>query len=394
MKKTTVTTSNKNHEEQLHVKIMNEVSTDNSHVIFIGNSRCFHTMDWYRNAQALLAPKRVLFATDLIESEGHLKLVRESDCIVTLFNIDWILLTKQSRFGNLWRNAIKTAFVPIQVWRTRQISKSYSYHSKLIFHAHTMYYMWVCWLARVDYVGTPQGSEILVRPKKSKAYRYFASKALSAAKMLTVDSVSMQKGIFQLCRKEAIIVQNGIDITAIMASRTHSYERQGILSIRGFHPNYRIYQILDGRQRSSSNLPLTFIYPFWEETYKRKCFKDLRDGDLDLGRLPRQQMYEQLFKTLLVISIPESDSSPRSVYEAIFCGCCVAMTYNPWLEDLPVCMRARLHLVDLDDDNWFQKAVVQAQAMTQVPYKPSETAIELFDQKRSLRRLAHLCYGL
>ena len=365
----------------------------NSHVIFIGNARCFHTMDWYRNAQALLAPRRVLFATDLIESEGHLKLVKETDCLVRLYNIDWLLLPKQSRLGDLWRNFIKTAVVPIQVWRTRRIANVNSHHANLVFHAHTMYYMWVCWLARVNYVGTPQGSEVLVRPQRSRIYKYFAAKAVLAAKIVTVDSVSMRAAISQLCGKEAIIVQNGVDISAILAFSNCPGERNQVLSIRGLYPNYRIHMILQGRQMSSSGVPLIFIYPCWEESYKSKCFKDLMEGDRDMGRLPRQQMYELLFKTLLVVSIPESDSSPRSVYEAIFCGCCVAMTYNSWVEDLPSCMQSRLHLVDLNDVNWFSKALDRARTITQVPYKPSEEALELFDEKRSLRRLANLCYG-
>ena len=365
-----------------------------SNVMFIGNARCFHTMDWYRNAQALLAPERVLFATDLVDSEGHVKLVRDADCIVELYNIDWLLLSRQSRFGDLWRNAVKTLTVPLQVWRTRRLARIHARRPNFVFHAHAMYYLWVCWLAGVKYVATPQGSEVLVRPKRSRLYKYFASRALAAAEVITVDSTNMQSGIMQLCGKKAIVVQNGIDLSAIAATARDGACRRHVVSIRGLYPNYRIHRILEGRDHGAGGQALTFIYPFWEEAYKESCFKRLRPDDRDLGRLPRQPMYELLMETLMVVSIPESDSSPRSVYESIFCGCCVAVTPNPWIEALPSCMQARVHIVDLQDADWFLKAVAAARTLTAAPYRPSEAALDLFDQKRSLERVARLCYGV
>jgi hypothetical protein len=352
-------------------------------------------MDWYRNAQELLAPKVVLFATDLIESEGHLKLARAKDCLVPLYNIDRWLLLRQSNWGNIWRNFVKAVMIPVQVWKTKRIAKANPHQGRLMFHAHTMYYMVICWLAGVNYVGTPQGGEILIRPRRSRIYRYLAVKAILAAKYVTVDSINMQKRIKEMCGRKSLVIQNGVDISGIMKTVKQSGERNLVVSSRGLYPGDRIDQILAGRLLSGLDQPITFTYPFWEDNYKAKCFQGLRGSDRDLGRLPtRQQMYEMLLRTLLVISIPVSDSSPRSVYEAIFCGCCVAVAYNPWIEGIPDCMRARLHLVDLADEDWFRKAIEHARIVTSVPYVPSESAMNLFDQKRSLKRLADLCYGL
>ena len=372
------------------------VGPASSHVIFVGQGRDYHTMDWYRNAQALLAPLAVPYATDLIESEGHPGLLKPTDPRLDLFNIDWLMFRGQSRKGDIWRNLVKAAVIPVQVLKLRRIARTHARRADLVFHAHSMYYLWLCWLAGVNFVGTPQGSEILVRPQKSRLYRFLAIRALVAANKVTVDSVNMQDRIREMCGKEALVIQNGIDVAAILKfAAGPGTERTVILSNRGLYPIYRIDRILAGRARAGSTLALNFSYPFWEDSYKGECFKALRPADQDLGRLAtRQQMYELLGRTLLVISIPESDSSPRSVYEAIFCGCCVATIYNPWIEVLPDCMKARLHLVDLARDDWFNQAVAHARVITRTPYVPSEAALDAFDQKRSLLRLAALCYGV
>ncbi len=364
-------------------------------MIFLGNGRCYHTMDWYRNAQELLAPTPVPFVTDLIESEGHPGLLRPGDPRIDLIIIDPVLFRRQSTGANIWRNLVKILVIPFQVLRLRRIVRRHGGAGSVVFHAHSMYYLVLCWLAGVNYVGTPQGSEILVRPRRSLGYRLMARRALAAAAHITVDSVNMQRGVRNLCGKEALIIQNGIDVPAILQMAQTSPERTALLSNRGLYPLYRINRIIAGRDRAACGHALTFSYPSWEENYKAACFAALRPGDRDLGRLPsRQQMYELMAQTLLVISIPESDSSPRSVYEAIFCGCCVAVAYNPWIEGLPVCMRARLHVVDLGDDNWFATALERARVITRTHYVPSEMALDLFDQKRSLRRLATSCYRL
>lgn len=248
-------------------------------VIFLGNARCYHTMDWYRNAQDVCYPKRVMFATDLIASEGHVKLVSENDDIIHLYNIDWLLLRNQSKFGNLWRNFVKFILLPLQVVRLRKIATN---SPKAIYHAHTMYYMLLGRLAGVSFIGTPQGSEILVRPDRSRVYKYFARKSLLAAKHITVDSAKMQYKILQLCGAKSYIVQNGIDINAISHVVNNPTARVKIVSIRAITPLYRIDEICKALINSQQKPPLTFFYPFWEDEYKTQVFEKLGSEDLDL----------------------------------------------------------------------------------------------------------------
>ncbi len=359
-------------------------------IMFVGNGRCYHTMDWYRNAKEVCHPRKVFFATDLIESEGNVKLVREDDNIVHLFNIDRFLFRSQSNLGNLWRNLVKLLVFPFQIHRLKAIARR---TPGLVYHAHSMYYVFICWLAKIKCVATPQGSEILVRPKKSRLYRYFAIKSLKAAKHITVDSIKMRDQILQLSGKNATVIQNGVDVRTIERFANSGVERTHIISIRGFQENYRIDYIVRARNQSSRKPPLLFSYPLWEDGYRTRVRQELRDDDMDLGRvMPKTRLFEILSASLLAVSIPISDSSPRSVYEAVFCGCCVAVTKAPWIDALPSCMRSRLFIVDVEDDLWLERAIEHAEKVTRTAYIPSRAALELFDERRAIEVLAAQFY--
>lgn len=358
-------------------------------IIIVGNARDYHAMDWYRTIKKVCSHRKALFATDLIDSESHLKIISDEDHIIDLYNIDRFLFKRQTRLGNVWRNIIKLLFSPVQVWKVKSIAKKYP---NAIFHAHTMYYLFCCWLARIKFIGTPQGSEVLVRPDRSFIYKLFACKALKAADHVIVDSVNLQDRILKLCGKKAVVIQNGMDASTILSKRNEKNDRTKIISFRGMHPLYRIETILEGRANSKQKPPLAFIYPSWEEEYKGKISSKLGPADAVLGRLLKDEMYELLFTTLLAISVPKSDSSPRSVYEAIFCGCCVAVTYNPWIEKLPSCMRSRLFIVDLEEEGWFDKAIMFAKSVTKDRFVPSEMALDLFDQERTMKKVAAMFY--
>lgn len=360
-------------------------------IIILGNARCYHTMDWYRAVKELHTCGDVIFVTDLINSEGHKVIISKNDKVFQLVNIDRFLLKKQSRFGNLWRNGTKFLFLPLQL---RALKKVLTEFPGAIVHAHTMYYMVLAWLAGINYIGTPQGSEILVRPHRSAFYKYFARKALASAKQVTVDSCAMAEGVAKLSGKTPFLLQNGVDLNAISASSSYNPSRNLVCSMRGLAPLYRINEILNARNKSIKSMPLTLIYPFWNEQYKSSVIELSIPGDRFLGRVDRDQMYKLFRSSFLAISIPSSDSSPRSVYEAIFCGCCVAVVYNRWIEMLPLCMKNRLFIVDLKDSHWFEKAVNFGASRKGSDYIPSPEALEDFDQYKSSKKLMENIYGL
>lgn len=360
-----------------------------SDIVILGGARDYHALDWYRTVKKLMPDTHVVLLTDLIGGEGFDVIVNETDHVEKLFIIDEFLFRGQSKAGNIWRNIFKLLVLPIQIFYLKKYKQK---HPDSVFHAHPMYYMFLCWLSGIEFIGSPQGDEILIRPYRSKLYRYFAKKALQAAKYVTVDSVNMQKGIEQLSGVQALVYQYGIDVESLQ--QLQSTKRDKIASIRGMLPLYRIQEIIEARNRSKilSHESISFIYPYYDEAYYTRMKKILISNDKDLGRLDKDAMYQLLLQSFLVVSIPESDSSPRSVYESIFLGCCVAVTYNPWIESLPQCMKNRLFIVDWDDPLWLEKAFEFAKKCVLVPYVPSEEALEMFDQRRSIGKVIEKLY--
>lgn len=359
-------------------------------IIFIADGRDFHAMDWYRTIKKICPDRKIYYATDLIEAEGQEKILTAEDKVLNLVNIDSFLLKKQSSFGNKWRNAMKVLVFPFQVRKLKQISKDFP---NAIFHAHTMYYLFIGWLAGIKYIGSPQGDEILIRPYRSKLYHYFAVKSLSAAEHLIVDSENLKRGIKKLSGKEADVIQYGIDVDKIQHSIAEIESRDKVVSIRALYPLYRIQEIIEARNNSMPEYGLHFFYPFWEEGYKETIVEMRKLNDIHLGRLPtKEEVYRTLAASIMAISIPESDSSPRSVYESIFCGCCVVVTYNPWIESLPQCMRNRVYIADLNENDWFLKAFQFASNLVKNQFKPSEEALNMFDQLRSMALVAKKYY--
>lgn len=101
-------------------------------------------------------------------------------------------------------------------------------------------------------------------------------------------------------------------------------------------------------------------------------------------------MYQIFSEARLVISIPLSDSSPRSVYEAIFCGAPVAICHNRYYDILPDDMKSRMILIDLDNPDWFELALTEADVLIQSEPEFSAETWDMFDQRASLKKIMEL----
>ena len=367
-------------------------------LVFLCGARDFHAMDWYRRAKELLPDVDICILTDLIAGEGFKKLVDHTDKVFTLVIIDRLLLTRQTRFGNIWRNLVKLLVFPIQVALVRRFA---SRNPGAIYYAHAMYYLFLGMAAGIPYVGRPQGSDVLIKPYRSRLFRYFAVKSLAAAKAVIVDSEKMRNTILDFCDApvNVHVIRNGIDLKPIDAATSRvkegTAERTAIMSVRGYTPLYRIREMVASRNASTkySRTPITFIYPFYEDAYRKAVSSLLLAEDSDLGRVDKAQMYELMSDVRLVISIPVSDSSPRSVFEAVFCGCAVAITPQPYYDELPDCMKARIIVVDLEQADWFDRALERAVEITRTPYRPSQRALKAFDQDNTFREMQALLFA-
>ena len=355
--------------------------------VFLGSGRCFHTMDWFRSCCELVDTPPV-FITDNYGREGFVPLLQPMDNIYELFIIDSFLFERASILGHLWRNFLKLLLIPLQIIKLRRALQELP--EPFIF-AHSTYYAFLASFCNVRYSTTPQGSEVLVRPLRSRFYKAFLLRSVRHASFVTVDSVAMASALKRLANISAEIIQNGIDVSKILSVPANSNSNRTLTtSIRGFDKNYRIVDILIERNIFAPHVDLNFCFPFMEEKYYKDILKLIGCSDLLHGRLSRDQMYEILRKSSCVISIPHSDSSPRSVYEAIFCGASVICVHASYVDNLPSCMRQRIVVIDLSDPLWFCAALSRARELSSKPFVPSSEALELFDQLSSMRKCLKL----
>ena len=344
-------------------------------------------MDWYRSAARSNLINEVEILTDLIESEGFTRLITTNDKVSKLLIIDKLLFKKQSNFGDKWRNLVKLLVIPLQVLLIR-IHFFRNRSNSPLYYAHSMYYMWLASLANIPFIGTPQGSDLLIKPYKSKIYKYLSIFSLKRALLVTVDSINMSRHCLELSGISAEIIQNGIDVREI--AKVKSLKRVKIVSLRAITSLYRIDMITSSRNYSSKTQSIEFIFPFSDSTYLKSV--EFNTEDILKGRLEKSAMYSYLKETILAISIPSSDSSPRSVYEAIFCGTIVAVDKNNYIEKLPSCMKSRIIVVDLVDPSWFDKALRKSLKMIKEEYQPSMEALRVFDQFMSFEKKIKIAY--
>jgi len=331
---------------------------------------------------------------DLIKGEKFKKLITSEDIVFKLIIIDNLLLRDQSSFGNYWRHFIKVIVFPFQVYLIRRFSKSYP---NTIFYAHAMYYIWLAKFAGVEYVGRPQGNDVFTKPFKSKVFKYLSIKGINSAKAIIVDSFLMYESIQKFTdAKNIFVIPNGIDLGLIKKVKNHSkqFNRRYIVSIRALYENYRIKNILISRSscKESKSMPIHFIYPFYDKNYKNDLKNLFIEKDKDISRLDKINLYNTLCNTKLVISIPTKDSFPRSVFESIFCGCIVAISYNSYYDHLPNSIKSRIILVNPKEGKWFINAVNKSERLLENPFKPCKKALKLFDQKNTFKEMAKIIF--
>ncbi len=358
-------------------------------IYFIASARDYHAVDWLYAVKRINKDRKVLIISELIKGEDFKKIVNDDD-VYLICKLDKFLFNKQSSIGTIWRNFLKLLIVPLFIIKIRKL---YNENLHSIFHAHSMYYIFICWLANIKFIATPMGSDVLVRPLHSILYKFFTIRALKKATVITVDSTNLYLKVKELSNRDSYVIQNGIDCFGTFKYRNSLNNRFRCISIRAIDFNYRIKDIILSRNLFLPLINLDFIYPYYENNYLSEIKALFNAGDCDYGKLEKDQMYGLFSNSCLVISIPISDSSPRTVYEAIFCGACVAVTYNAWIDSLPQCMKDRVIIIDIFDQNWLKNAWMFAINKSKTAFIPTTDAIQSFDQIESMKVMSEKFYS-
>ena len=355
-------------------------------LIFFCSTRDYHAMDWVFSYEKLYDRKPIIF-TDSRSGEGLKDLSENYHSVHVLFPISFFLFSSFSKLGSLFRNFLKILLIPTQVIILKLKIKKLKLN-KSIFHCHGLYYSLLASLSGTPFICTPQGSEILNR-YNFFFYNFFANIILKKSLFITVDSLSMKKKINNLFQNKTYIIQNGIDLNILKKIKRsyHVKRKNAVLSPRGMTPLYQIKEIIYAFNSLRGQLSsLDFCYPFADKNYLIYVKKLSKDKSCFYGRLDRIELYKKYLEYKYVISIPKSDSSPRSVYEAIICGCIVITQFNEYLLALPKIMRERIIVVDIENRSWLKKALLNYKSLKPLRKLDYETKNYL-DQKFQMKKI-------
>lgn len=221
-----------------------------------------------------------------------------------------------------------------------------------IVHAHSLYYGFISAGIRpgIPVVFTPMGSDIIIYAQENFIYRYMAQKAFSRADVVTGDSLLLQKrGIKVGARAEYnYIIQNGVDTKIVYPKPNDLKSRLGvregetlIFSPRALMELYNIEVIIRSLalvRDAGYKTKCMFSYAFGGKYLPRlkKLVKELslEEVIIWLGFLEYEEMAQHYNAADIVVSVPSSDSSPKSVYEAMFCRKPIIISDLEWSYEL------------------------------------------------------------
>lgn len=199
-----------------------------------------------------------------------------------------------------------------------------------------------------------------------------AKKTYAKASIITGDSKLIQSQGYKVgaTSKNNFIIQNGVDTDIFYPREVKVKEEYKIMekqvllfSPRAITPNYNIDIIIESLykvKKSGFNIKCMFSFAFGGEYYN-SLVKRVKKLELDnqviwLGRLSYNEMSKIYNAADIILSIPTSDSSPKSVYEAMFCKKPVIVSDIDWTYE--ILSNADIFRVKLRDVNETSNAII------------------------------------
>jgi glycosyltransferase involved in cell wall biosynthesis len=190
------------------------------------------------------------------------------------------------------------------------------------------------------------GSDVL-RP--GRVGRRRSVRALQGADLVFADSAHLARATRELARKKVPVevVRLGLDLerfvpgNAVAARRALGLPEDGplVVGVRGLSPIYNPELLLEAfaRVRARHTDARLLLKHSGGGASRMVDAAIERLGLIEavtvLGNLPAERLPEVYRAADVVVSIPSSDSSPRSVWEALACGRPVVVSDLPWARD-------------------------------------------------------------
>jgi glycosyltransferase involved in cell wall biosynthesis len=209
-----------------------------------------------------------------------------------------------------------------------------------VVHAHWTPFAFKALLARArPLVATPWGSDVY------RAEGRFAQANRPVARlsdMVVTDSQDLIDRMIGLGapRERTMLLNWGVDLERFSpGDRAAARERLGlgagpvILSPRLLKPLYNPEAIVAAFRRIRERVPDAQLVLKHMATEPPEL-PPLPDGVRVIGQVPYEQMPDYYRAADVCVSVPDTDSSPRSVWEAMACGCPCVLSDLPWAREL------------------------------------------------------------
>jgi len=316
-------------------------------ILYLGDSSSWHNALWVKFFCEKDEHNVYLFS-DFDKSKKTLKLPSSLSIIHSAGILGWWL----NLFGIHSRKLHHLNKVLSNWWFRFIIRRAIKKHNIDIVHCHSLYYGYLGAgiPANIPVVFTPLGSSIIIHAQKPGYYQNMARAAFARADVVTNDSLKLQDmgckvGATQNNNK---IVQFGVDQTIFKPKSSSLRQELNIsadelllFSPRAIDSLYNIDIILDALallKRQGVVFKCMFTYAFGNENYAKLCAQAEQLGIVDnlvwLGFMQYDEMPEAYNASDIVISVPSSDSSPKSVYEAMSCRKPVVLTELAWSKEI------------------------------------------------------------
>ena len=190
------------------------------------------------------------------------------------------------------------------------------------------------------------GSDVILAPKtKQVKDRY--RRAYRLCNAVVQDSVVAQQAGMALGagKKNNLVIELGIDTDLFNLSVPKGIFRKQylipedahvIFSPRSFRPLGNIKEIIDTIAPILEAFPDTYyVFCSYQKNWKyEKWIERITNHVIYLGYVDNEKEMPYIYRDSdIVLSIPNSDSSPRTVYEAMACGSNVIVSDLPWVQN-------------------------------------------------------------
>jgi glycosyltransferase involved in cell wall biosynthesis len=272
-------------------------------------------------------------------------------------------------------------------------------------HAHwASGYAWMAARARARPLVTSAWGSDLLLPNRRLALR--ARRALRASELVFADSAYVAGAAMRIAGTDlkVEVVQWGVDLDRYRPDRARREaarrrlgldNRPTVLSTRALDPIYNPHVLLEAfavlrRRLPEARLvlkhPGASLPPVVEEQLSDL---GLDDATLVIGFVDQEELVDLYRAADVYVSIPSSDSSPRSVWEAIACGVPTVISDLPWAHEV---LRDGEHavLVSVDAEavaEALERILSDRQAATGLAAAARGVAVEKIDRRQQLARI-------